>query len=167
MIKGVSGKGTLFAFMVIWRKSLDSCPFVVSGLKLDWLEKPYFTLAAILYTFLAAASRNSTQAILVSDRSSSRLLKLLLHLWIWCPPRPGGLAFGHRAVYISFAFAMPLRRHRKSTRRSTQRLGIDSIATSIAVISTFGIDLFRITDRSLALLEMIGKVGSINSSLVD
>jgi len=72
--------------------------------------------------------------------------------------RPRGLTLGVGGLDKGIALCSLLRQGAAFqapdlTRRSTQRLGICSIA-AVFVISAFGRDLFRIPDRSLALLEM-------------
>ncbi|PTX17988.1 hypothetical protein C8N40_10726 [Pontibacter mucosus] len=120
------------------------------------------------YTFIVAASRNLNQAILTSCRSSSSSHKRLAASPTFCPPRPGGLAFGHRAV---FPPCLAAARHALTGHRSSQGAqpkGWDKLdSQSYAVISTIGRDLDRVPVRSLARLEMTGNEASINCSLED
>ncbi|SFG75057.1 hypothetical protein SAMN05421739_103494 [Pontibacter chinhatensis] len=64
-----------------------------------------YTSAKLLYlsshTSLATASCNWNRAILTSLRSSSSSHQRLVSSPAFCPPRPGGLAFGHRAAFAS------------------------------------------------------------------
>ena len=113
-------------------------------------------------TLLATAFCNLKQAILTSCRSSYRLTKGLFHFLLWSSQAREGSSSGiARCTFPALVPRAALNGHRKSTRRSTQRLGSNSIATAVAVISTYGRDLNKIPDRSLALLEMTKNRASI------
>ncbi|SFG34890.1 hypothetical protein SAMN05421739_102245 [Pontibacter chinhatensis] len=110
------------------------------------------------YTFIAAASRNLNQAILTSYRSSSSSHKRLVASLALELSSPRGLAFGHRAAFASCPHASGCRSSPEPLEALSPKAGNHSIALAIAVISTFGRELKRIPDRSLALLEMTEKV---------
>ena len=106
---------------------------VLDSISFRWRELVARVFLYFGYTFLAAASFHLTQAILTSYCSSSSSHQPKVSFPTFCPPRPGGLAFGHRAAFASCprtSGCLAGARHRNLSRRSTQRLGISSIAVA-------------------------------------